>query len=62
MMELLGYTLANFQTHHTAMLTIVILLYITSPILSYLITESLCLLATFIQFPSSTFLNTSLTK
>jgi len=47
------FLLSNFQIYHTAVLNIVISLYITSPGLTYLITESVYLLTTFIQFPSA---------
>ena len=45
------YSLNNFQIHHTAMLTVVIILYITPLVLIYLITGSVDLLTTSIHFP-----------
>ena len=44
------YSLNNFPTYHRAILAIVIMLYITSLVLTYLITESLYLLITLLQF------------
>lgn len=44
------YSLSNFQIWHTTKFTLVIMLYITSSVLIYLITKSLYLLTTFIQF------------
>ena len=41
---------SNFQIYHTVVLTIVIMMYIASPILIYLITVSLYLLTTFVPF------------
>ena len=49
------YSLYNFPMYHTAVLAIVIMLYITSLVLIYLITESLYLLTTFLQFPLPSF-------
>ena len=46
-----AYSLNNFQMYHAAVLTIVIMLYITFPLLVYLIIGSLYLLTTFIQIP-----------
>ena len=46
-------TVNNFQIYRKAMLTIVIMSYITSLVLIYLITISLYLLTTFIQLPNS---------
>ena len=37
------YSLSIFPIYHTALLAIVIMLHITSPVLTYLITGSLCL-------------------
>ena len=44
------YSLSNLQIWHTAKFTLVIMLYITSLVLIYLITKSLYLLTTFIHF------------
>ena len=44
------YFLNNFQRFHTAVLTIIIILYITSPVLTYLVTGSLCLLTMSLEF------------
>ena len=44
------YSLSNFQIWHTTKFTLVIMLYITSSVLIYLITQSLYLLTTLIQF------------
>ena len=44
------YSLNNFPMYHTTVLTMVIMLHITFPVLFYLITGSLYLL-TFLQFP-----------
>ena len=44
---------SNFPINHTAVLTLVILLYITSLGFIYLITGSLYLMATSIQLPAS---------
>lgn len=44
------HSLSNFHTYHTAVLTIVIL-YHTSPVLIFLVTGTLYILTTFIQFP-----------
>ena len=46
------YSLGNFQTCTTILLTIVTKLYITSPWLIYFITESLSLLTPFYYFPT----------
>jgi len=40
--------LSNFQIYYTSMLSIVLTLYIISPLLIYFITENLCFLITFI--------------
>lgn len=45
------YSLNNFQLYHTAVLTLLIMLYITSLVFIYLITGSLYLLTTFLQVP-----------
>ena len=45
------YSLNSFQLYHAAVLTLLIMLYITSLVFIYLITGSLYLLITFIQFP-----------
>ena len=45
------YFLKSFSIYHRAMLTIV-MLYITSLVIIYLVTESLYLLITFLQFHS----------
>ena len=47
------YFLNSFHIYHTAVLTVVIKLYVTSLVLIYLITGSLYLLITFMQFPLS---------
>ena len=52
--ELLGYTLTNFSVYHTPLLIIVIMLHITSPIPVYLITGSLYVLTSLLQFPLPT--------
>ena len=44
------YSLYNFPVYHTALLTIVIILYIISVVLIYLTTGSLYLLTAFLQF------------
>lgn len=46
------YSLSNFQCH-TVLLAVVIMLDITSPGLTYFITESLCPLITFTHFANS---------
>ena len=46
------YSLSNFQIYNIVWLTIVTMLYVTSPRFVYLITESLYLLSTLTQFPS----------
>ena len=46
------YCLSNFCIYNAVLLTIVTALYITSPELIYLITESLYFLTNFIQFPN----------
>ena len=45
------YPFNNFLIYYTLPLAIVIILYITSLVLIYLITESLCILITFFQYP-----------
>ena len=45
------YSLNSFPVYHTAVLPIVMMLYITSLVLIYLITGNLYLLTTFLQFP-----------
>ena len=50
---------SNFPINHITVLTLVILLYITSPGLIYLITGSLYLMATSIQLPASPYSLTS---
>ena len=45
------YSLSNFPIYHVEVLTTVIMLYITSLVFIYLITRSLYLLITFLQFP-----------
>ena len=45
------YAISNFQIHSTVLLTVVTLLYITSPELIHLIPGSFCLLTTFAHFP-----------
>lgn len=45
------YFLSNFQIYQTEVLSIVIMLYIISPVLIYLITGSLNILTTFIPLP-----------
>ena len=42
------YSLNNFPIYHSAVLTIIIMLYITSLLLIYLITGHLCLLTAFL--------------
>ena len=44
------YSLSNFQICNTVLLTLVTMLYVTSPGLIYLITGSLYLLTPFTQF------------
>lgn len=44
------YSLSNFQIWHTTKFTLVIMLYVTSSVLIYLITKSLYLLTILIQF------------
>ena len=43
------YSFSNFQIYYTAVLTVVIMLFLTSPVIIYLITERLYLLTTFIH-------------
>ena len=45
------YSRNNFAMYHTAVLTVVIMLYTTSLVLTYLVTGSLYLLTTFLLFP-----------
>lgn len=47
--ELLRFTVNNFPIHHTAVLAVVITLYITSLVRTYLIPESLYHFTTFLQ-------------
>ena len=51
--ELLGFTLSNFQTYHPVILSMVFMFYILSSVLTYLLTGSVYLLTTSIQFSSS---------
>ena len=44
------YSLSSFQIHKTVLLTIIIMLYITSPGLTYFITKSLYILITYTHF------------
>ena len=44
------YSLTNFSIYHTAVLTIVVMLYIPSLVLIYLTTRSVHSLITFLQF------------
>ena len=47
------YSLNQFQIYQTAVLTTIIMRYVTSPVLIYLITGGLYVLTTFIQFLNS---------
>ena len=51
MRTLRSYTPKNFRICPTAVLTVVIVLYMTSPVFIYLVSESLYRLTTFFQFP-----------
>lgn len=53
------YSLYNFPTYHIAVLVIVTILHIPSLVLLYLITGSLYVLITFLQFPFPTSLASS---
>lgn len=51
MSDLRIYSLSNFPMYCTTVLTILVTLCITSLVLVYLATRSLCLLTTLLQFP-----------